>query len=124
MKRIIVNCCLVLALVGLGWYCYLSGKAYIVMLENLPFELHGEKRPGIEAVNVIIGDHEPVLLLEGDQIPTEASRRDKVLQIDILDENNKVIESKRIPFSLRDLGDQPKINVAEAFMTQETSVEE
>lgn len=116
MKRIIVNVVIILCFAALAYYCYDAGKSYNVMLENLAYTVDGVEHPGIEALQVTIdGQGDPIFMLEGDQMPGTAAGKKHALKIEILDEDDKVVETKVVPFHILDLGDKLSINVARAY---------
>lgn len=116
VRRIIVNTVLGALIVLLAVYCYNAGKAYTFLLENLPYELNGEQQPAFEALQVSLDqDREPVFMLEDDRINVTGVGKTHVLRIELLDEEDKVVETKEIPFSTMDLDESLTINVARAF---------
>lgn len=114
-KQILVNVCLVLALTGLGWFCYLGGKTHDILLENLAYQADGAQQPGLEAIYAYLDNGKQIFMLDGDRTVASGSGKRHVLRIEILDENDKVIETKEISFTMADLGDKPAINVARAY---------
>lgn len=116
MKRIIVNIVLVLCFAALAYYCYDAGKSYTVMLENVAYTVDNVEYPGIEAMQVTIdGSGDPIYMLEGDQMPGTTTGKKHTLKIEILDEEDKVVETKVVPFHILDLGAGQSINVARAY---------
>lgn len=120
-KQVIVNVCLVLVLIATGWFCYRQGKTYTILLENLPYETGGEKQTGLEAIYAYIDNGRQVFMLEGDRTAVSGSGSSHVLKIEMLDEEDKVLETREIPFSMSDLGERQSVNVARAY--REGSVE-
>ena len=117
LKHILVNCVIVLLLIGLGVWCYVQGKTYKLSLGNYAFtDQNGEEHPALEAVEVFIDDKEPVFLLEDDSGTGEATGRQHTMVIKLLDENDKPIESRTIKFSVADLDDDLDVNVAEFWL--------
>lgn len=115
-KRILVNLGIVLVLAAVAVYCYNAGKAYKILLENLPYTENGVEQPGIEALNATIDDQpKPIFMLEGDRTMITAVGREHRLKIDILDMEDNVVESKAIEFSISDLGESMSLNVVRAF---------
>lgn len=119
-KQISVNLCLVLVLTALGWFCYQAGKTYDILLENLPYrtaetEGTGDEQPALEAIYATVDNGKKILMLEGDRTVTTGSGGNHRLKIEILDEDDNVVETREIPFSMSDLGDNPVINVARTF---------
>ena len=116
MKRILVNIVIVLCFAGLAYFCYDEGKSYNLILENLSYTVDGVEHPGIEAMQVTIDDSgDPIYMLEGDQMPGVAAGKKHNLKIEILDEDDKVIETRKIPFHILDLKGKFSINVARAY---------
>ena len=116
MKRILVNIVIVLCFAGLAYFCYDEGKSYNLILENLSYTVDGVEHPGIEAMQVTIDDSgDPIYMLEGDQMPGVAAGKKHNLKIEILDEDDKVIETRNIPFHILDLKGKFSINVARAY---------
>lgn len=117
MKRIIVNIVIVLCFAALAYYCYDAGKAYNVLLENVAYSVDGVEHPGIEALQVTIdGRGEPIFMLEGDRMMGVTSGKKHTLKIEILDEEDKVVETRLVPFNMSDLGDGAAVNVARAYV--------
>ncbi len=116
MKKILVNTVIVLCFAGLACFCYDQGKSYNLILENLPYTVDGVEHPGIEAMQVTIdGSGDPIYMLEGDQMPGVATGKKHHLKIEILDEDDKVIETKDVPFHILDLKGKLSINAARAY---------
>lgn len=114
-RQILVNVLLILLLAGLGWFCWRGGKSYSLLLENLPYGEDGTAQPALEAVNVTIGNGKAIFMLDGDRTATKVMGTSHMLRIDILDEEDRVVETKEIPFSMDELGDPATLNVARAF---------
>lgn len=114
-KQILVNICLILALTGLGWFCYQRGKTYDILLENLAYQADGVEQPGLEAIYAYLDNGKQIFMLEGDRTIASGSGKHHLLKIEILDENDKVIETKEISFTMSDLDGIPAINVARAY---------
>jgi hypothetical protein len=115
IKRVCINLGLVLCLAGLIAWCVLTGKAYDIVLENTPTTVAGAEQPALEAVHVIIDKQEPVLMLEGDRIISTAIGIKHKIRIDVLDENDKVLESRSHTYIIRDLGTPPTLNIPAVF---------
>lgn len=126
-KRILVNAAIVVVLALIGYYCYNSGRAYNLIVENLPYTAaDGTEHPGIEALQVYIDDQSaPVYLLEGDRLVATAVGKGHTLRIEILDEEDKPIESISVPFTVAELKGTPReLNVAEYFYKGKAKVNE
>lgn len=79
----------------------------------MSYTVDGVEHPGIEAMQVTIDDSgDPIYMLEGDQMPGVAAGKKHNLKIEILDEDDKVIETRNIPFHILDLKGKFSINVA------------
>lgn len=117
LKHILVNCVLVVLLICLGAWCYTQGKTYKIILGNYAFtSADGEEHPALEAVEVFIDGQDPVFLLEDDSGTGDATGRRHTLVIELLDENDKPIESRSTTFSIAELGSKLEINVAEFWL--------
>lgn len=116
-KRLLVNACIVLVLGLIGWYCYDSGKAYSVILENLPYKTaDGVEHPSLEAAQAYIDTQtDPTYLLDGDRIVGTAVGKIHSVKIEILDENDKPTETVVIAFKITDLGPKRELNVAKFY---------
>lgn len=116
MKRLFVRIILILLLAGIGFWCFVSGKAYDIVLENIPLEAGGQTYPSMEAVNAYVDKNpDPVLLLDGDRMVATAVGSHYVLRIDVLDEDDKVLETRVYPFTIKELGESLSLNVPYAF---------
>ena len=117
LKHILVNCILVVLLIGLGAWCYTQGKTYKVILGNYAFtSADGQEHPALEAVEVFIDGNDPVFLLEDDSGTGDATGRKHTMVIELLDENDEPIESRTTTFSIAELGENLEINVAEFWL--------
>lgn len=117
IKHILVNIVLTALLVLLGVWCYSEGKTYKVVLDNTAFTgKDGLEYPALEAVEVTIDKDEPIYLLEDDSASGKAMGKKHVMVIDRLDEDDKVVESRKIEFSINELGDTLEVNVAEYWI--------
>lgn len=115
-KRLLVNAGIVLALALLAWYCYDAGKSYRVRLENVAYLENGVEQPALEALNAIIDKGgKPFFMLEGDITFAPAVGKAHDLIIEILDIDDKVVETKVIPFDISDLDENLVLNVARAY---------
>ena len=115
IKRISINIGLVICLIGVVAWCVLTGKAYDIVLENTPTTIAGTECPALEAVHIVIDQQDPVLMLEGDRIVSTAIGIKHIIRIDILDENDKVLESRSHSYNVLDLGLSPKLNIPIVF---------
>lgn len=116
MKRLLVRLFLILLLAGIGFWCFVSGKAYDIVLENIPLEADGRTYSAMEAVNAYVDkDPDPILLLDGDRMVATAVGSRHVLRIDVLDEDDNVLETHVYPFTMKDLGTSLSLNVPYAF---------
>lgn len=117
IKHVLVNIVLTALLVLLGVWCYSEGKTYKVVLDNTAFTgKDGLEYPALEAVEVTIDKDEPIYLLEDDSASGKAMGKKHVMVIDRLDEDDKVVESRKIEFSINELGDTLEVNVAEYWI--------
>lgn len=116
MKRLFVRIILILLLAGIGFWCFISGKAYDIVLENIPLEAGGQTYPSMEAVNAYVDKNsDPILLLDGDRMVATAVGAHHVLRIDVLDEDDKVLDTRFYPFTIDELGESLSLNVPYAF---------
>ncbi|MDL2267139.1 hypothetical protein LJC46_04025 [Desulfovibrio sp. OttesenSCG-928-G15] len=115
-KQLLVDSVLVCILILAGLFCYRGGKSYDILLENLPFELNAEKHPALEAAYAYVDNGKQIFMLDGDRTMASGLGMKHVLKIELLDPEDKVIETREIPFSIEDLGDKPSLNVAKAFL--------
>jgi hypothetical protein len=115
IKRISINIGLVLCLIAVVAWCVLTGKAYDIVLDNTTTTIAGTEYPALEAVHVVIDKQDPVLMLEGDRIISTAIGIKHIIRIDILDENDKVLESRSHTYNILDLGLAPKLNIPIVF---------
>lgn len=118
MKRFLVNSAIVAILALIGWYCFVNGKAYSVILENMPCSVEGKAIPALEAVNVILDGKAPaVYLLEGDRVVCTVIGKKHEMRIDILDMNDVAIpgKSRVFKFTVDDLGENPSLSVPIAY---------
>ena len=117
LKHILVNCILIARLSALGVWGYTQGKTYKLSLGNYGVTgADGEDCPALEAVEVSIDGNEPVFLLEDDSGTGDATGRRHTMLIELLDENDKPIESRTIQFNIADLNDKLDVNVAELWL--------
>lgn len=124
-RRILVNIGLVLVLFGICVVCFLNGKAYKVVLENVPYIVDGVEQPAIEAMQVTIDPkRNPVYLLADDRMVGTAIGNSQILMMELLDEEDNVIETKNVEFEILDLGGHLNINVARAWNTGKLVEEE
>ena len=85
--------------------------------ESLAFtSADGQEHPALEAVEVFIDGNDPVFLLEDDSGTGDATGRKHTMVIELLDENDKPIESRTITFSIAELSENLEINVAEFWL--------
>ena len=118
VRRILVDCLIVVIFAAVGWFCYDAGKSYNIILENVAFTVDGIEYPGIEAMQVTIdGRGEPIYMLEDDRMVGMASGKRHTLMIEILDEDDRPIEeqTKMVTFTMKDLGPELTINTAKAY---------
>ena len=117
LKHVLVNVVLVVLLVLLGAWCYSEGKTYKITLGNSAFTgRDGLEYPALEAVEVFIDREEPVFLLEDDSASGKAMGKKHTMEIRLLDENDKPIESRRIQSTIAELGEELEINGAEFWL--------
>lgn len=114
-RQIFVNIGLVIVLIVLGTLFYQGGKSYDILLENLPYQVDGEEQPGLEAIYAYIDGGKQIFMLEGDQTMASGAGKSHVLKIELLDEEDNVMETKEIAFSMSDLGQAATINVARSY---------
>ena len=116
MKRFVIRVLLVCVLAGIGTWCFFSGKAYDIVLENIPSTVNGQTVEPFEAVNAYIDtDPSPILLLDGDRMVATAIGLKHTIRIDILDEDDNVLESRTATFTTTSLGRHMSLNVPQLF---------
>lgn len=117
LKHILVNCVMIVLLIGLGVWCYDQGKTYKVILGNYAFTgQDGTEYPALEAAEVFIDGNDPVFLLEDDSGTGDATGRRHTMVIALLDENDKPMETRSVQFSIAELGEKLELNVAEYWL--------
>ncbi len=117
LKHIFVNVVLVCLLVLLGVWCYSEGKTYKLILGNYAFTgSDGLEYPALEAVEVYIDKEEPVFLLEDDSATGNAMGKRHTMVIELLDEDDNPIESRKIQFTIAELNENLEVNVAEFWL--------
>ena len=117
IKHVLVNVALVALLVLLGVWCYTQGKTYKLALDNSAFTgKDGLEYPALEAAEVIIDRAEPIYMMEDDSSSGKAVGKKHVMIIDKLDEDDKVLESRTIRFSISELNENLEINIAEFWL--------
>lgn len=109
-KRISVNLVLFTLLVLIIVWCVKTGKAYNIILENQAITLEGVEYQPFEAIYVSFGK-KPELMLEGDIIVKRAVGTLINLQVDVVDDDDKVLESRIVSFTLEELGDTLRVSV-------------
>ncbi len=115
-RRFWVRTLLALLFAGLAWYCYHAGKAYNLLLENLPYAESGEEKPAMEALNVFLdASDKPTLLLEGDRIAVTVAGKTHAMRIDVLDPEDNVLGTRSITFDIDDLDPSLAVNVPKAY---------
>ena len=115
IKHVLVNVALVALLVLLGVWCYTQGKTYKLALDNSAGK-DGLEYPALEAAEVIIDKAEPIYMMEDDSSSGKAVGKKHVMIIDKLDEDDKVLESRTIRFSISELNENLEINIAEFWL--------
>lgn len=115
-KQLLVDIVLVFLLIVTGWLCYRGGKSYDILLENLPFELNAKKHPALEAAYAYVDNGKQIFMLDGDRTMASGLGMKHVLKLELLDAEDKVIETREISFNIDDLVDGRSLNVAKAYM--------
>lgn len=119
-KMFIVDLIIIAAFVALGCFCFVTGKAYDIMLENKNFVENGVTFEALEAVNVTIDAQEkPIYLLNGDMAAGNAVGLSHTLKIDVLDESDKAIpdKTKVIKFTIKQLGTKRLLQIPKIYKT-------
>ena len=115
-RQIVVNAVLVAVLGLICVLCYRTGKAYDLILENVPYTVDGKEYPAQEALQATIDNQsKPVYLLDGDKAVAVAVGLNHELKIEILDLDDKVTQTKVVTFSVDELGDSRTLNVARLY---------
>lgn len=110
IKRVSVNLALFIFLVLVIVWCVRTGKAHNIILENKVIAIEGVEHQPFEAIYVSFGKA-PELMLEGDIIIKRAVGTAINLQVDVVDDDDNVLESRVVSFALEELGDSLRINV-------------
>ena len=98
-KQILVNILIVAAMTVLAFFCYTTGKANIIFVENIPFEHEGATYDAFEAIQVTAdGTGSPLFLLAGDRGRIALVGKSHVLVIEELDENDNITGTHSINF--------------------------
>ena len=113
-RRLVVNLGIIVFFACIGYVCFVTGKAYSIILENIPITVDGKIYEPMEAVQVRISNQaDPSYLLEGDRLIATAVGASHILTIEVLDEDDKVVETRTIPFNVHELKGTPRVlNVA------------
>lgn len=122
-RRTLVNCGLLLVLTLLAVVCYDTGKAYDIIMQNVPYTTKdGVLQPALEAAQVTIDQQEaPIYLLEGDRMVGTAVGNEHTLKIEILDDNDQVTETVVVKFTVKQLNKAKReLNVAELYAKAKT----
>lgn len=125
-RRIFVNLLIIIVFAALAAYCYDIGKAYDLVLSNTKATVDGKEYAPMEAVQVYIDDasENPIFLAEDDQMVDTAVGRKHVLTIQTLDDHDKVVEEKKVPFTISQLGPKREIRVPLGWNTGSLEVKE
>lgn len=111
IKRILVNAVLLALLVLVIIWCFRTGKAHNIILENVVVSADGIEYQPLEAVFVDLGQ-KPELMLADDVIVMRAMGSDLItLQVDVVDDDDNVLESRVISFALDEIGEDLRISV-------------
>lgn len=109
-RQILVNAGIVALLVIIGYICFVTGRAYNVIVENVPVTVESVAYEPLEAVQVYIDQQaEPTYLLDGDRLVSSAMGTTHVLIIEVLNEEDKPIETLTVPFTMSELKGSPRI---------------
>lgn len=108
-RRILVNIGIVLVLAGIAAVCFVTGKSYNVIAENVPYTEAGITYEPLEAVEISIDGGAPLYLLDGDRLVGTAIGSTHILIIHVLDENDKPTATHSVPFVMTDLKGSPRI---------------
>jgi len=102
IKRVFVNIMLIFLLVLTIIWCFATGKAHNIILENVAITVDGVDYPPFEAIFINFGK-KPKLMLAGDVIVERVVGSDLTMQIDVVDEDDNVLESRVTSFNLTDM---------------------
>lgn len=110
-RRVLVNLGIVLLLILISYVCFITGKAYDIIVENVPYTHEGVTYESIEAVQASLDNSrgEPIYLLDGDRLVETAIGRSHILKIEVLDEQDKPSETVTITFEIDDLKGSPRV---------------
>lgn len=109
-RQILVNAGIVVLLVLIAYICFITGRAYNVIVENVPVTVESVTYEPLEAVQVYIDEQaEPTYLLDGDRLVSTAMGTIHVLTIEVLDEEDKPTETITVPFTMKELAGSPRV---------------
>ncbi len=102
MKRVLINAALLIVLALTILWCFTTGKAHNIMLENLQTTSEGVEYQPFEAIYINFGNN-PTLMLEGDIIIEQVKGKKLSMQVDVVDEDDKVLETRTISFNINEI---------------------
>lgn len=103
-RQILVNLLIVAAMTALAFFCYTTGKAKIIFIENAPFDHEGTTYEAYEAIQVTTDDTgSPLFLLPGDRGKASLVGQAHVLVIEELDENDNITGTHSVSFKNHEL---------------------
>lgn len=126
-RRLWVNLGLVLALTLIAVLCYHTGKAYNVIMQNVPFTTaDGVEHPALEAAQVTIDNQTaPIYLLDGDRMVGTAVGNEHTLKIEILDDEDKPTDTVVTTFKMTDLDEAKReLNIAKLYAIAKGTISE
>jgi hypothetical protein len=104
LKQILVNLAIIVFFLAVAVFCYSEGKARNMLIENQSFSYEGKTYDAFEAIEVTVdGKEPPLFLLEGDRGSVNLIGKSHVVVVEVLDENDKVIKTYRVPFKSGEL---------------------
>ncbi len=114
IKKITVNLAWIVALALVIVWCVQTGQAHNLILDNNPVKVDGKDVPAFEAIYVHFGD-DPDLMLEGDTIVKRVVGSNYTMTVNVVDDDDNVLESKTMSFTLDDVKDTMRLSVPEYY---------
>ena len=114
IKRVLVNTVLLVLLVFAIVWSFRTGKAYNIILENVAVSIDGIEYQPLEAIFVNFGQKSELMLAD-DIIVMRAIGSTISMQVDVVDDDDNVLESRVISFTLDEIGEDLRINVPVFF---------
>ncbi len=117
-RRILINLAIVVVFAAIGWFCYDNGKAYDLILDNMPYSVGGVEIDALEAVQVKIdGGEEKVFYADDRDQAVAIGSSEHTIRIDMLDLDDHPIpgQARIYTFRVQDLGESRSLNLPFAY---------